>query len=231
MPSLPSTAYVRLVSPSPAESPNPARLTKSPPSDDRFGSSRLTRTTPKLLPGVELVVARLHVEEPDVEVSGLARHAAAPQDRDGLAVVGEADAPAEEQLHLARVAHREEPGVLEEERALLGKEQVEAIEVHLLVVDLDLGEVGVDGAVDREARRDGVLQVAPDVAEQHAVGRHGAGLERVAERVRRDLQVPERGDLDAGDRTRRARAGRGCTAAGSAPRTTVRCAAGCCAGS
>jgi hypothetical protein len=39
--------------------------------------------------------------------------------------------------------------VLEEERPLLRKEQVEAVEVDLLLVDLDLREVGVDGGVER----------------------------------------------------------------------------------
>ncbi len=46
----------------------------------------------------------------------------------------------------------EEAGVLEEERPFLGKEQVEAVEIDLLLVDLDLREVGVDGGVEREAR-------------------------------------------------------------------------------
>ena len=74
------------------------------------------------------------------------------------------DPTTEEQVGLARVPHREKPGVLEEERPLFRKEQVEPIEVHLLIVDLHLGEVGVDRAIEREAWRQGVLHVDPDVA-------------------------------------------------------------------
>ena len=105
------------------------------------------RTTLKLLPGrLILIVVGLHVQQADVEAPGLARHAAAAQNRNRLAVVADADAAAEEQVDLAGVADREEAGVLEEERPLLREEQVEAVEVHLLIVDLDLREVGVDGA-------------------------------------------------------------------------------------
>ncbi len=93
-----------------------------------------------------VVVGGLHVEQADVELAGLARDAAAADDRDRLAVVANADAAAEEQIDLTGIADREEAGVLEEERPLLGEEQREAIEVDLLIVDLDLGEVGVDGA-------------------------------------------------------------------------------------
>ena len=71
----------------------------------------------------------------------------------------DADAPAEEQLDFLRIANRELPRVLEEELALLGKEQREAIEVHLLLIDLDLREIGVVRRVERQARRDRVLHV------------------------------------------------------------------------
>ncbi len=58
----------------------------------------------------------------------------------------------------------EQAPALEEELALLGKEQVEARQVHLLLVDFDLREVGVHGEVGREIGGDAVLQVAADVA-------------------------------------------------------------------
>ena len=47
----------------------------------------------------------------------------------------------------------------QEEVALLREQQVEACEVHLLLVDLDLCEVGVHGEVQRQVLRDGVLDV------------------------------------------------------------------------
>ncbi|MYE24948.1 MAG: hypothetical protein F4Y01_13570 [Gammaproteobacteria bacterium] len=54
----------------------------------------------------------------------------------------------------ARKADAERTRVFEEERARLGKEQAEAAEVDLLLVRLDLGEIGVVGQVERQARRD-----------------------------------------------------------------------------
>ena len=52
---------------------------------------------------------------------------------------------------------------LEKEIALLGKKQVEAREVDLLFVDLDLSEIGVDGEVGGEIGGDAVLEIAADV--------------------------------------------------------------------
>ncbi len=46
----------------------------------------------------------------------------------------------------------EDAAPLEEEVALLGEEQAEAREVHLLLVDLHLREVGVDGEVGGQVR-------------------------------------------------------------------------------
>ena len=56
----------------------------------------------------------------------------------------QADPAREEQVDLLRVAELEGRRVLEEERPLLGEEQVEARQVDLLFVGLDLREVGVD---------------------------------------------------------------------------------------
>ena len=87
---------------------------------------------------------------------------------DRLPGVGQADAAAEEQVAQpleALVADRERAGVLEEEVALLREEQREAGEVHLLLVDFRLGEVGVDRDVEGEAGLEAVLHVEPDVAD------------------------------------------------------------------
>ena len=61
-------------------------------------------------------------------------------------------------------AELEDAPSLEEELALLRKEQVESRQVHLLLVDLDLREVGVVGEVGGEALGDAVLHVDADVA-------------------------------------------------------------------
>ena len=152
------------------------------PIDERFGRSRLTRATLKfVLATVSWYVGGLHVEQADVELPGLAGDAAAADDRNRFAVVADADAAAEEQVDLTRIADAEEAGVLEEERALLRKEQLEAIEVDLLIVDFDLREVGVDGGVERQARRDAVLQVDAEVEICLGVDGRFARCQRVAE--------------------------------------------------
>ena len=63
-------------------------------------------------------------------------------------------------------AEREQALVLEEELALLGKEQAEPGEVHLLLVGFHLGEVGLQREVGAQPLRDGILHVEP---------RHGIG--------------------------------------------------------
>ena len=101
-----------------------------------------------------------------------AGQAPAAVDRHGAALF-EPDAPAVEQdRHLVRApptcrrraAERERARVLEEELALLREEEAEAREVDLLLVGLDLGEVGVVGEVGREVLRHAVLHVDADVA-------------------------------------------------------------------
>jgi len=97
----------------------------------------------------------------------------------------EPDAAREEHLHerrLARVALRqtelEDAGVLQEELALLGEEEGEAGEVDLLLVGLDLGEVGVEREIEREAARDPPLEVEAqlDVVPRRVVLGCGAWL-------------------------------------------------------
>ena len=68
-------------------------------------------------------------------------------------------APAEEEIDLAGPADREEAPVLEEERPLLGKQQVEPRQVDLLFVHFHLREVGVVGQIERRARGDADLAV------------------------------------------------------------------------
>ena len=123
------------------------------------------------------------LSRPTLNLPGLARHAAAAEDRNRLAVVADADAAAEEQIDFAGVADAEEAGVLEEERPLLREEQVEAIEVDLLIVDFDLREVGVDGGVERQARRELYFTSPPK-------SQVGLGIDRRYARRRAALPSP-----------------------------------------
>ena len=86
-----------------------------------------------------------------------------PAENGHLAIAGETDAAAvEEDGHVggglraggeAVVTEGEEALILQEEVALLGEEEAEAGQVHLLLVGLDLREVGVVGEVGRQVLR------------------------------------------------------------------------------
>ena len=120
----------------------------------------------------------------------LPAHARPGVDRNRIAVLIDADPPREEQLHLARRAELEEPGVLEKERPLLGEEQIEAREVDLLVVDFDLREVRVERGVEREAGRDSVLEIQSGVAfEFRPVVSELEVLREAADHIGQQLQV------------------------------------------
>ena len=69
-------------------------------------------------------------------------------------------------------AEIEDPLALEKEVALLGEEQAEAREVDLLLVLLDLREVGVDRQVGGQPAREAVLHIDADVAADVVAERH-----------------------------------------------------------
>ena len=105
-------------------------------------------------------------EQADVPAAAtlpLSRAAAEDVDRHDAPVGRQADAPREEQVDRLRLAELERRRVLEEERPLLREEQIEAREVDLLLVGLDLREVGVDRDVEREVRTNAPLHVDADV--------------------------------------------------------------------
>jgi hypothetical protein len=85
-------------------------------------------------------------------------------------------------------AELKDAGILEEEVALFRKEQTESSQVDLLLVGLDLREVGVDREVPDQSAGDAILHVDAGV---HVAGRR-AESDRVgaACRVRLDPQVP-----------------------------------------
>src|SRR5262245_38816106 len=130
----------------------------------------------------DVLVPLLNRDRADGESAGAAGQSRPAQNGDRLTCVGQPDAAAEEQdvvaervrapaapapaattttasttiaaaAALAPDAELEDAGVLEEEVALLGKQQVEPREVDLLLVGLDLREIGVDREVPRQAAR------------------------------------------------------------------------------
>src|SRR5690606_3113786 len=101
---------------------------------------------------------------------------------------GDADAPRKEELDFLWRANGELAGVLEEEGALLRKEQAEAVEVDLLLVDLDLREIGVVGGVQGQTRRDRILQVEADFLVRLGAWERSAAA-RAAENIGRELQI------------------------------------------
>jgi hypothetical protein len=97
-------------------------------------------------------------------------------------------------------AKRERPLVLEEEVALLRKEEAEPCEVDLLFIGLDLREVGVDREVGNEPLRDAIFQVETGFGfrvVQHA-GRRQLVRRHAGDRIRLDIHVgPRPGSLEA----------------------------------
>ena len=163
------------------------------PTLERFGSSLLTRTAPKLLAGVQADRFGLHVEQADVHAARLSGQTGAALNGHELAAVGDADATAEKQIDLAAPAHGEEPAVFEEERPLFREVQVESRQVDLLLVHLDLREVGVVGEVEIQARRHADLPVDAPVGAVYR-SRSVAGVKfRLAEPIAYGINFKLRG--------------------------------------
>ena len=96
-------------------------------------------------------------------------------------------------------ADREEPGVLEEEGALLGEEQAEAGQVDLLVVHLDLREVRVVRRVERDPLRDLELGLPAELVAPVEGGLAAGVVARGrAQQVGRDGTQAMEGQLEAG---------------------------------
>ena len=155
-------------------SPAPSRRpVKSTPTLLRRRMSRLTRTTEKFVDraataGSSPVWMFSSAEAVAADAAG---QAAADIDRNRTPAL-EADAPAvEEDRRIAagvlagrlHAAERERALVLQEELALLREEQAEARQVDLLLIGLDLREVGVDREIGGEVLRDAVFHVDADV--------------------------------------------------------------------
>ncbi len=121
-----------------------------------------------------LVGAGLDVQQAQIQACHAPGEPAAARDGDRLAA-GDADAAAEEEVG-APCPDGEEARVLEEERALLGKQQREAGQVDLLVVDLDLREVGVHRHVQGEALGDLHLGLAPELGLSSEPGLRRVGV-------------------------------------------------------
>ena len=130
-------------------------------------------------------------------------------------------------LRLAELKHL---GVLEKERPLLGEEQREPRQVHLLLVRFDLREVGVDRHIERQVGPHAPLHVEPDVT--RAIDRLGEQRLVVVDRaddVRHELDLAPRGQVQAAQLAGHRDAVERCSRAAPATGRPVRSCAGCCA--
>ncbi len=185
-------------------------LSEDVPLDPEDGETRGVETRRLELLGFD-------VEDPEGIGPDLPRHPGARADRDDSRV-GNPDAAAEEQdrgvvrpalivevAAEAGVSESEVPLPLQEKLSLLRILNVEARQVHLDLVVLDLGEVGVHGDVRDEAPGDPVLDVDTRLGSE-IVRDHGLeipiGAER-RDRVGLHLEVSRRGGLDSDERRRR----------------------------
>ena len=114
-----------------------------------------------------IVAARAHLEEADVLAAHLTCELRAEVDLLRRGIGAQPDAPAEERLNLraagAVACEVEERRAVEEEVAAFRKEEREAGEVDLTLIDFGLREVGVDGQVRADSRRRVVEQIEPRV--------------------------------------------------------------------
>ena len=117
-------------------------------------------------------VGGLHVEKADVIAAQLPAQASAGADVDRLTKLRNTDTAREEQINRLRLTELKGVRVLEEERPLLGEEDREPGQVHLLLVGLDLREVGVDRRVERQVGAHAPLEVEPDITGT-STGREG----------------------------------------------------------
>ena len=174
---------------------------------------RMSRLTPEngkvggLRPGRPLVVG-LDVQRADVERAYLPGQPPAGQNRHDVAAL-QPDTPAEKQCghpgaaQTAAPREVEVPATFEKELAFLREEQAEPRQVHLLLIDFDLGEVGVVGEVGRQVLRHPVLHVEPELPVQPVPCR-GIGVEvggHASDAIRLDLDLATPGrDLDTDKR-------------------------------
>ncbi len=130
-----------------------------------------------------------------------ARELAADVDIDRIACLVEADTAGEEgQRRLSQATEAEQGRVLQEELALLGKEQRKASQVDALLIDLGFGEIRVDGQAGGDRRGDLVEHVDPGRELAPAVvavvveglAQHEVGLQPQAEAGRGDLDAAQR---------------------------------------
>src|SRR5262249_35610827 len=126
-------------------------------------------------------VVRADVEQAEREAPRASRQPTPALDRHDAGAV-ETDAAAVEQDWrgaptvagcTARAAEGKDALILQEELALLGKEQAEAGEVDLLLVGFDLREVGVVREIGGEILRHRVLRVAAEVGTVVRLQRRG----------------------------------------------------------
>ena len=148
------------------------------------------------------IVARLHVDEAQGVASDAPRQTGAANDRDLMSVI-EPDSPAVKQNRYVAVrcrkparrrpAERKGALILQKEIALFREEEAEACQVDLLLVGLDLCEVGVVGEVCREVLRHPILHVKAGIPAE--IVRHGGRAigREIGNRVRLDLERPGSG--------------------------------------
>ena len=143
-----------------------------------------------------------HREAAEREAAGASGQPEPDRDRDRSSRGIEPDPPTEEEEEVfvrgrrgaglvapGCVADVEDARVLQEELALLRKELAELGQVDLLLVGLDLGEVRIDGGVEREPRSDPGLEIDPGI---HRLIEAGAARlpNGPGQTVRLDPEVP-----------------------------------------
>ena len=123
--------------------------------------------------------------------------AASAWDRDYIAVLQADSATEEGQDAVVTSSHPEieDPHPFLKELALLREEEAETGEVDLLLIDFDVGEVGVQGQIEVQAGREAVLDVDAGLEGAAAGLRVGRLVARLDHCKRFELQVAVFADI------------------------------------
>src|SRR5215468_7517496 len=109
---------------------------------------------------IKAALARMHIEDAEVEVPPRSCQFRSSVERDLLSTVGiDPDLPAEEKLGAALIAKLKNSAVFQKERALLRKKDPERCKVEAQRVYVRIGKVSIYGYIRQQVAANSILQV------------------------------------------------------------------------
>ena len=153
---------------------------------------------------------------------------ASPGPNRNLQSVFNPDPTAEEKIHLSGRSKSEGAGVLQKKVPFLRKKEWEAGQIDLLVIDFDLGEVGVDGDIQGHGRVDSVFDVETNIVPEVGVRDREVPL-NTGQNVGDELQITDGLNIQRFQVSRQGQPVDIDRLGGSPTRRSAHFCAGCCA--